>query len=132
MNLPAREMLRSKLHLATVTRTELRYEGSLAVDSALMEAVDLLPYERIVVINVGSGSRFETYVIPGEAGSGEIAVFGGAARLVAPGDRLIVMAFSVIPEALARDWHPKVVVLDEQNRVRKQIEDGVEKGKAGR
>jgi len=121
MNGAQRDMLRSKLHLATVTRADLHYEGSLSVDRELMDAVGLLLHERVAVINVTSGARFETYVIPAEAGSGEIGVFGGAARLAYPGDRLIVMTFARVPEEVARDWHPQIAILDERNAIKRRV-----------
>lgn len=120
-NTALRDMLRSKLHLATVTRSDLHYEGSLSVDRDLMTAVGLLPHERVVVINVTSGARFETYAIPAPSGSREIGVFGGAARLACIGDRLIVMTFARVPEEQARDWHPSIAILDEENRVKRSL-----------
>jgi aspartate 1-decarboxylase len=111
------KVLKSKLHLATVTRADLHYHGSLTIDPDLMEAVGLYPYEAILVSNVSTGQRAETYVLPGTPGSGQIELNGAMARIGAVGDRVIVMAFAeMTPEEL--DGHsPKVVALGENNRV---------------
>jgi aspartate 1-decarboxylase len=116
------KVLKSKLHLATVTRADLNYHGSLTIDPLLMEAVGLFPYEAIVVSNVSTGQRAETYVLPGTPGAGQIELNGAMARLGAVGDRVIVMAFAdMTPEEL--DGHrPRVVALDARNRVTEQIE----------
>src|ERR671916_3100971 len=106
------KVLKSKLHLAAVTGSDLNYHGSLTVDPELMEAVGLLPYEAILVSNVATGARAETYAMPGIRGGGQIELNGAMARLGAVGDRLIVMAFaSMTPEEL--DGHrPLAVALD--------------------
>jgi aspartate 1-decarboxylase len=116
------KILKSKLHLATVTRADLNYHGSLTIDTDLMEAVGLYPYEAIVVSNVATGARAETYTLPGTPGSGQIELNGAMARLGAPGDKLIVMAFAdLTPEEL--DGHqPKVVALDSRNRIIEHVE----------
>ncbi len=110
-------VLKSKLHLATVTRSDLNYHGSLTIDPVLIEAVGLYPYEMILVSNVATGHRAETYVLPGKPGAGQIELNGAMARLGAVGDRVIVMAFAQLsPEEL--DGHtPRVVALDERNRI---------------
>ena len=115
-------ILKSKLHLAVVTRSDLNYHGSLTVDPVLMEAAGLLPYEAILVSNVATGSRATTYVIPGRPGEGQIELNGAMARLGAVGDRLIVMAFAQLgPDELA-GHRPRVVALDARNRIVERIE----------
>lgn len=110
-------ILKSKLHLAAVTRSDLNYHGSLTVDPILMEAVGLLPYEEILVSNVATGARATTYVIPGRPGEGQIELNGAMARLGAVADRVIVMAFARMrPEELI-GHRPRVVALDDRNRI---------------
>lgn len=110
-------LLKSKLHHATVTDADMEYEGSIAIDTVLMHEVDLLPFEKVLVANMATGARFETYVIPGAEGSGEISLNGATARLGQPGDRLIIFAFAQVPENEAASFTPKIVRLDPQNRV---------------
>src|SRR5436305_2526632 len=116
------KVLRSKLHLATVTGSDLNYHGSLTIDPELMEAVGLHPYEAILVSNVATGQRAETYVLPGVRGAGEIALNGAMARLGAVGDRLIVMAFAFMSPEELEGHRPSVVALDEQNRVAERLD----------
>ena len=111
------KLLKSKLHLAAVTGSDLHYHGSLTVDPDLMEAVGLLPYEAILVSNVATGQRAETYVLTGLRGAGQIELNGAMARLGAVGDRVIVMAFALLDPAEVRDHRPRVVALDERNRI---------------
>ena len=115
-----RNMLKSKIHRATVTDADLNYDGSITVDSALMEAADMLPHELVHVWNVNNGERFQTYVIPGERNSGTICVNGSAARRVHRGDLLIIATFSWMDEAEALRHEPSVVLVDTQNRMRKK------------
>ena len=115
-----RKMLRAKIHRATVTEANLDYEGSITIDRILMDATDLLPNEAVCVWNVTSGTRFETYAVEGEADSGVICVNGAAAHLVRPGDLIIIAAFTWLDEAAARVHEPKVVFVDEQNRIREK------------
>ncbi len=112
-----RTLLKSKLHRVTVTRTELHYEGSCAVDEGLLEAADLHEYERVDIYNVNTGQRFSTYVVKAPRDSGTVCVMGAAARLASPGDRLIVAAFAVLDEAELPGFKPRVVLVDEKNRV---------------
>ena len=112
-----RELMKSKIHRATVTDAHLDYVGSLTVDADLMEAVDLVPHEKVHVVNINNGARFETYVIEGEAGSGVMCANGAAARLVQPGDRVIVISYGFYEDADARRHVPKVAFVDERNRV---------------
>ena len=111
-----REMMKSKIHRARVTQANLQYQGSLTVDSRLMEAADLYPNEKIQVVNVNTGDRFETYVIPGEPGSGIIGVNGGAARLASVGDIILIISYALMEEKEAAAHKPKVFILDENNR----------------
>jgi len=110
-----RTMLKSKIHRATVTQADLDYVGSLTVDRDLLDAVDLLPGEQVHVVDVTNGARLITYVIEGERGSGVIGVNGAAARLVHPGDVVIVIAYALTADAEAASLLPKVVLVDAQN-----------------
>src|SRR5437660_375217 len=112
-----RMMCKSKVHGATVTESNLHYVGSLTIDRNLMEAANMVPYEWLHVVNVTTGSRFETYAIPGEAGSGMIGLNGAAARLGHPGDELIIMCSALLSEAELGDFAPHLVFVDEQNRM---------------
>lgn len=112
-----RTMMKSKLHNATVTEANLHYVGSITIDADLLRLVDMLPHEKVQVVNNNNGARFETYVIAGERGSGTICLNGAAARLVQPGDRVIIIAYASMADAEARQHCPQVAVLDEQNRV---------------
>ena len=112
-----RSMLKSKIHKATVTQADLMYEGSLTIDRELMAAVDLLPYEKIKVYNINNGARFDTYAIEGEAGSGVIGLNGAAARKGMVGDLIIIVSYAMFSRADLADFEPKVVVLDQQNRI---------------
>lgn len=112
-----RKMLKSKIHRATLTGADLQYEGSVTIDLDLMEAADILPYEAVCIWDVNNGSRFETYAIEGERGSGVVCVNGAAARLVAPGDLVIIASFVSMDDREARAHEPKLVFVDEQNRI---------------
>ncbi|MCA1808873.1 MAG: aspartate 1-decarboxylase [Kiritimatiellia bacterium] len=109
-------MLKSKLHMATVTSAEADYEGSLGIDQELMDAVKILPYEKLLVSNRSNTHRFETYAIPAPRNSRTICLNGPAARLGAAGDRLVIMCFAHVPAEEARRHRPLILVLDEQNR----------------
>ena len=112
-----RTMMTSKIHRATVTQADLHYVGSVTVDEDLLEAADLLPGEQVAIVDVTNGARLETYCIPGERGSGVIGINGAAARLVHPGDLVILIAYGVMDDAEARTRQPKVVFVDSENRV---------------
>lgn len=112
-----RKMLKSKIHRATVTGADLHYEGSITIDLDLMEASDIIPYEAVCIWDVTNGSRFETYAIEGERGSGVICINGAAARLVAPQDLVIIASFVSMPNAQALAHEPKLVFVDEKNRM---------------
>ena len=111
------KMLKSKIHRAAVTNANVNYEGSLTIDSALMEAVGLAPYEKVLCGNMANGGRFETYAIPGEAGSGAIILNGATAHLGKTGDRITIMSFGLVEEAEIPSWKPKVIVLDKNNGI---------------
>lgn len=111
------EMLKSKLHQACITHADVNYEGSLGIDTELMESVGMVPYEKVLVSNINNGSRLETYAIPEPFGSRRVVLNGAAARLGAVGDRIIIMAFAHVEESVVRDGRhrPRVVRLDEKN-----------------
>lgn len=112
-----REMMKSKLHRGVVTDANLKYMGSITIDSELMEAADLLPHEKVQVVNLNNGERFTTYVIAGEPGQKEICLNGAAARLVQPGDEVIIISYIWMEEDELEYYKPKVVFLDENNRI---------------
>ena len=112
-----RTMLKSKVHRATVTTADLHYVGSVTVDQDLMDAADLLAGEQVAIVDVTNGARLETYVIAGERGSGVIGINGAAARLVHPGDLVILIAYGSMDDAEARAYEPRVVFVDADNRI---------------
>jgi len=111
-----RTMLRGKIHRATVTGADLHYEGSATIDSELLAAADILPYEQVDIWNVTNGERFSTYVIEGKPGSGVLCINGAAAHKARKGDLVIIAAFTQLDEEQARHWEPKCVFVDERNR----------------
>lgn len=111
-------LLKSKIHCATVTEANLKYMGSITIDEALMEAAHILPNERVQVVDNNNGNRLETYVIPGPRNSGVICLNGAAARLVQPEDVVIIMAYAFFDEQEAAGYKPTVVMVDEQNQVK--------------
>ena len=121
-----RIMMKSKIHRATVTQADLDYVGSVTLDAALMEAADLLEGEQVAIVDITNGARIETYVIPGPAGSGVIGINGAAAHLVHPGDLVIIMSYAVLDDAEARAIQPRVVHVDEHNRIVKLGNDAAE------
>ncbi|MBA4543179.1 MULTISPECIES: aspartate 1-decarboxylase [Thermoactinomyces] len=112
-----RTLMKAKIHRATVTEANLNYVGSITIDEEILERVDILPNEKVQVVNNNNGERLETYVIPGERGSGVICLNGAAARLVQPGDVVIIMSYAMMDEQTARTHKPKIALLDEQNRI---------------
>ena len=112
-----RTMSKSKIHRAVLTGADVHYEGSITIDAELMEAADLLPYEKVQVVNVNNGARLETYVIEGERASGTVQLNGAAARLGVPGDHVIVISYAEYDEAELSAFTPKVVFVDERNRI---------------
>jgi aspartate 1-decarboxylase len=112
-----RKMCKSKIHRATVTEANLNYVGSITVDQKLLAAADILEYELVQVLNINNGERFETYAIAGEPDSGVICLNGAAARLVAPGDLVIIIAYGLVTDAEARDWRPRIVYVNAANQI---------------
>jgi len=111
-----RHMLKSKIHRATVTGANVDYIGSITIDSELMERADILENEKVHVVNVDNGVRLETYAIPGEPGSGVICLNGAAARLMNPGELIIILAYAVLTEDELKGFKPRIVFVDENNR----------------
>lgn len=112
-------MLKSKIHRATVTDANLNYEGSLSIDKMLMDAVGIVPFERIFIYNINNGERFETYAIEGPSDSGIIAMNGAAARKGMIGDLIIIVSYAMLDAAELTDYHPRIILLDEDNRIKK-------------
>ncbi|MEW6273985.1 MAG: aspartate 1-decarboxylase [Bacillota bacterium] len=110
-------MFKAKIHRATVTEANLNYMGSITIDQKLLEAAGILPHERVQVVNVNNGARLETYVIRGERGSGRVCLNGAAARLVQPGDVVIIIAYALLTPEEAGAFQPTIVLVDSQNRV---------------
>lgn len=117
-----REMLKSKIHRATVTDANLNYVGSVTIDKELMEHADILPNEKVHIVNINNGARFETYVIEGERGSGMVCLNGAAARLVQPGDLVIIISYSFFKEDEIFNLQSKAVLVDEENKLKELIE----------
>lgn len=111
-----RTMLKSKIHRATVTHADLHYVGSVTVDADLMDAADLLEGEQVTIVDIDNGARLETYVITGQRGTGVIGINGAAAHLVHPGDLVILIAYGVMTDVEAREYRPRVVFVDADNR----------------
>ena len=112
-----RTMLKSKIHRARVTQVNLDYEGSITIDKSLMEVSNILPYERVEVLNINNGARFSTYAIEGEANSGMIGINGAAARLVAKGDIVIILSYCQVPDNEAVVMTPSLVYVDDKNKI---------------
>jgi aspartate 1-decarboxylase len=121
-----RIMMKSKIHRATVTQADLDYVGSVTLDQDLMEAADLLEGEQVAIVDITNGARIETYVIPGERGSGVIGINGAAAHLVHPQDLVIIISYAVVDDAEARRLQPAIVHVDEKNRIVKLGNDSGE------
>ncbi|MDN3271914.1 aspartate 1-decarboxylase [Streptomyces sp. MA15] len=111
-----RTMLHSKIHRATVTQADLHYVGSLTLDRDLIEAAGLLPGEQVDIVDINNGNRLSTYVIEGERGSGVVGINGAAARLISPGDLVIIIAYKAVTEEEARALQPSIVFVDQRNR----------------
>lgn len=120
-----RTMMKSKIHRATVTEANLNYVGSITIDEDLMDRVDILTNEKVQVVNNHNGARLETYVIPGPRGSGVICLNGAAARLVQPGDTVIIISYGLMTDAEARQYRPKVAIMDKDNKVVQYIEEEI-------
>jgi len=112
-----RVMCKSKVHRATVTDADLNYEGSITLDPLLLEAADIREYERVQVVNINNGARFETYTMAGAPGSGAVVLNGAAARLVQPGDKVIIISYASYDDAELVDYRPRLVFVDEANRI---------------
>ena len=112
-----RTLLRYKIHRARVTGADINYEGSLMIDSSLLEAADMHAYELVQVVDIENGARLETYLIAGESGSGVIQPNGAAAHLLHPGDHIIIMDYVQVPEPLPEEWQPTIVLVNEQNHI---------------
>lgn len=111
------ELLKGKIHRATVRQAELDYVGSITVDTKLLEAAGILEYEKVQIVDVNNGNRFETYTIAGEPGSGMICLNGAAARCVSTGDKIIIMAYATMTPEEAKTHHPNVVFVDDDNQI---------------
>ncbi len=112
------KLLKSKIHRATVTETKLHYPGSIAIDSALMQAAGISPYELVLIADLNNGNRIETYAIPAEANSGKVIILGAAAKLVKTKDIIIILSFGYYTPEEAKKLKPKIVVLDEYNKIK--------------
>jgi len=117
-----RTLMKGKLHRARVTEANLNYVGSITIDEALMEAIDLLPHEKVQIVNNNNGARLETYVIPGERDSGVICLNGAASRLVQPGDVVIIVSYALVSEGELTTFTPKVALLNEDNTIKAMID----------
>lgn len=114
-------MMNGKIHRATVTEANLNYVGSITIDEDLLDAVGMVANERVQIVNNNNGARLETYIIPGERGSGVICLNGAAARLVQKGDIVIIISYAIIPEEKLLSHKPKVAIMDEENRIKELI-----------
>ncbi|MBI3315655.1 MAG: aspartate 1-decarboxylase [Candidatus Omnitrophica bacterium] len=114
-----RVMMKSKIHGATVTEANLRYTGSITIDKNLLAAANILPFERVQIVNLHNGSRVETYVLEGRAGSGTICMNGAAARWAEVGDRVIIISYALLTGAEIRRHQPRLIFLDDKNRAKK-------------
>ncbi len=110
-------MLRAKIHMATVTESNLEYEGSITIDQGIMEEAGILPFEKVTISNLNNGERFETYAIPGKRGSGAIFLNGPTARKGVKGDRIIIFSYAYFDDNKLRDFKPKIIILDSSNKV---------------
>ncbi|MBB4659749.1 aspartate 1-decarboxylase [Parvularcula dongshanensis] len=114
-------MLKAKIHGATLTMTDLHYEGSIAIDQDILDAAGILPHEHVDIWNVTNGARLATYAIPGERGSGQFMLNGAAARLAHAGDKVIIAAFGQVDASEARNYHPTVVLMNDDNTIKKIV-----------
>ena len=120
-----RMMLKSKIHRATVTDANINYEGSITIDSRLMKAADIIPYEQVHVLNLNNGARFTTYAIKGEEGSGEICINGAAARQCVKGDLVIILTYTNVPEEELKDYKPLIVHVNEKNEIVAKLDERI-------
>ncbi|WP_226534975.1 aspartate 1-decarboxylase [Fictibacillus halophilus] len=119
-----RTLMKAKIHRATVTESNLNYVGSITIDEDILDAVDMIPNEKVQIVNNNNGARFETYIIPGKRGSGVMCLNGAAARLVQEGDTIIVISYAMYDEAEAKIHQPKVAIMDKNNMIQEML--GVE------
>ncbi|WP_188453886.1 aspartate 1-decarboxylase [Virgibacillus oceani] len=117
-----RTMMSAKIHRARVTEANLNYVGSVTIDQNIIEQVGILPHEKVQIVNNNNGARLETYVIPGESGSGVVCLNGAAARLVQPGDTVIIVTYAVVSEEELATFKPKVAIMNEKNEIQQLIE----------
>ncbi len=110
-------MLRAKIHMATVTESNLAYEGSITIDEDLLKEVGILPFEQVMISNMNNGERFETYVIPGRKGSGEVCLNGPTARKGVVGDKVIIFCYSYFEDAELKDFRPRIIKLGPDNKI---------------
>ena len=118
-----RTMLKSKIHRARVTDANIDYEGSITIDKKLMEEADILPYERVEVLNINNGARFSTYAIEGKAGGGEICLNGAAARLAVIGDTVIILSYCHVNDKDVHNFTPRIVHVDAKNNIVRSVVD---------
>jgi aspartate 1-decarboxylase len=116
-----RHMMNGKIHRATVTEANLNYVGSITIDEDILDAVGMIPNEKVQIVNNNNGARFETYIIPGERGSGVICINGAAARLAHPGDIVIIISYAIVPEEKLASHQPKVAIMGENNTIKELI-----------
>ncbi|MGP4107456.1 aspartate 1-decarboxylase [Virgibacillus sp. L01] len=117
-----RTMMKAKIHRARVTEANLNYVGSITIDQDLLEQVDMLPHEKVQIVNNNNGARLETYVIPGERGAGTICLNGAAARLVQPNDIVIIVSYALISNDELASYKPKVAIMNDNNEIEQLIE----------
>jgi len=120
-----RTMMKAKIHRATVTEANLNYVGSITIDKNLLDALDILPNEKVQIVNNNNGARLETYVIEGAPGSGVICLNGAAARLVQEGDIVIIIAYAMMSDEEARTYKPRVAIMDEKNQIKELIAEEI-------
>lgn len=118
-----RTMMKAKIHRAQVTEADLNYVGSVTIDEDILNQVDILPNEKVQIVNNNNGARLETYVIPGEKGSGIVCLNGAAARLVQKGDTVIIISYALVPNELLATFKPKVAIMNENNKIVQLIEE---------
>ncbi|QOY35819.1 aspartate 1-decarboxylase [Anaerobacillus isosaccharinicus] len=116
-----RQMMKGKIHRARVTEANLNYVGSITIDEDILDAVDMLPNEKVQIVNNNNGARLETYIIPGKRGSGVVCLNGAAARLVQEGDVVIIISYGLVTNEEAKTFQPKVAIMDENNRIVEMI-----------
>jgi aspartate 1-decarboxylase len=120
-----RQFMKAKIHRAIVTEANLNYVGSITIDEAILERVDILPNEKVQIVNNNNGARLETYVIPGPRGSGVICLNGAAARLVQTGDTVIIISYAWMSDEEAASYRPKIAIMDENNSIKELIGEEV-------